>query len=545
MNKDVIYIDTEDDVTAIIGKIKASKEKIIALVPPKRTGMLQSAVNLRLLSRMAETANKKLVIITANKALIALSAMAMIPIAKNLQSKPELAQVDEVEEDETEDVIEGSKLPIGQLAKTADTMPAETTEDAVETIDIEEMDSKKSDKSSQKDAPKAKSSGVKVPNFQSFRKKLFIGVAVAVALTIFLIWAIIFAPAAKIIVTTKTSAAPVSATVKLGGSEVTSVEKNTIRTVTKQTKKDLSIEFSATGTKDNGTKASGTISLSLSKANMSGSAVVVKAGEIVTFSYLNYVIQNDISITKQADGSGLGSGNVTASANGESYNVSPGNGCTVVGSPNIVCGSTLGIGGGTTKMVTIVTAADVLKAKQVIVDMPSEATKQQLIKQFVAGEKVISDSFTIDRADAVSVPDVGGEVVEGTKPRLTSATTYTISAIAKSELEAFLRASVAKQITNSKIQRVFDTGIDSVALSGFVKTDQNSTVNIAATGKIGPSIDEAYVKAATKGKEFGDIQAKLGSVEGVNDVEVQFSYFWVSKVPTENDKITVKFVSEK
>ena len=38
MNKDVIYIDVEDDVTAIIGKIKASKEKIIAL--PENSGIV-------------------------------------------------------------------------------------------------------------------------------------------------------------------------------------------------------------------------------------------------------------------------------------------------------------------------------------------------------------------------------------------------------------------------------------------------------------------------------------------------------------------------
>ena len=42
MNKDVIYIDVDDDVTAIIGKIKNTNEKIVALVPPKRSGVLQS-----------------------------------------------------------------------------------------------------------------------------------------------------------------------------------------------------------------------------------------------------------------------------------------------------------------------------------------------------------------------------------------------------------------------------------------------------------------------------------------------------------------------
>ena len=38
MNKDVIYIEPEDDITDIILKIENSKEKIVALVPPKKAG---------------------------------------------------------------------------------------------------------------------------------------------------------------------------------------------------------------------------------------------------------------------------------------------------------------------------------------------------------------------------------------------------------------------------------------------------------------------------------------------------------------------------
>ena len=60
MQKDVIYIDTEDDITAIIGKVKDSSQKIVALVPPKRIGAMQSAVNLKLVQRAAEQAGKRL-----------------------------------------------------------------------------------------------------------------------------------------------------------------------------------------------------------------------------------------------------------------------------------------------------------------------------------------------------------------------------------------------------------------------------------------------------------------------------------------------------
>jgi len=74
MNKDVIYIDVEDDITAIIGKVKDAKQKIVAVVPPKRMGVLQSAVNLRLLGRAAEQSNKRIVLISNNAALAALAA---------------------------------------------------------------------------------------------------------------------------------------------------------------------------------------------------------------------------------------------------------------------------------------------------------------------------------------------------------------------------------------------------------------------------------------------------------------------------------------
>src|SRR5690349_4062740 len=104
MNKDVIYIDVEDDITAIIGKVKDSKEKIVALVPPKRIGVLQSAVNLRLLQRAATQSDKRLVLISNNSALAALAAAAKVPVAKNLQSKPELAEVSALSVDNGDDI---------------------------------------------------------------------------------------------------------------------------------------------------------------------------------------------------------------------------------------------------------------------------------------------------------------------------------------------------------------------------------------------------------------------------------------------------------
>jgi hypothetical protein len=62
-SKDIIYIDVDDEITGIIDKIENSEHKVVALVLPKRTASLQSTVNMKLLARSAEAADKNPVLI--------------------------------------------------------------------------------------------------------------------------------------------------------------------------------------------------------------------------------------------------------------------------------------------------------------------------------------------------------------------------------------------------------------------------------------------------------------------------------------------------
>lgn len=542
MNKDIIYIDVEDDITAIIGKIKASKDKIVALVPPKRIGVLQSAVNLRLLARMAESSNKHLVLITNNQALIALTAVAKIPVAKNLQSKPEIAEIAALEIDEGEDIIDGAQLPVGELAKTADIVPADDVNAAISTIDIE--------KESQplKSTPKI---GAKVPDFSRFRKKLFLGGLIVPFIIAFFVWAIWFAPAAKIIITAQTSSVDISKALKLGGSVATDVAKNIIQTITKQLKKDVSVDFTATGQKDLGVKASGIITI---RNCDSSEGFTLPAGrEFSTTSAQVYVSTESVSVptftglssacTLEGDASGKATVNVEASASGETYN-NAGVAYTISSIPSTSFIDAIGgpMAGGTTRMATVVIAEDVQKAGQALVDLSSDAIKQQLIKQFTNGEFAIGDSFAVVHAAAVSVPAIGAEAIDG-KAKLTSASTFSIIAIAKSELEIYIKDVLNKQIgSNTKTQRIYDEGIDKVVLSGYLKTDLVNTVNFATTGQIGPNIDPASIKEQVKGMRYGDIQALLSGIQGVSNVDTKFSYFWVNTVPDDVKKIDVEFV---
>lgn len=545
MNKDVIYIDVEDDITSIIGKIKSSKEKIVALVPPKRVGVLQSAVNLKLLARTAEHSHKHLVIVTNDKPLIALSAVAMIPIARNLQSKPELAEVEEIGDDEAENIIDGSELPVGELVKTVDHTQSDSVEDVIETIDIDGDMPKMS-----KDITNIKGSKVKVPDFSRFRKKLFFGSVGVIAIIAFLVWAIGFAPAAKISITTKTSSAPVSMTLKLSSTDSTDVNKNIVRTVSKQIKRDLSVEFEATGQKDLGEKAKGTITID--NCDSSDSVTISSGTVFVASSGQRFISDAAVTVpgfTGSASscrntgaGAGTASVNVTAEQAGIGSNIGA-KSYVIVGVSGDIYANGGEMIGGTTKMTTVVSDEDVLKAKQALADLPNTAVKQQLIAQFTNNESVVTDSFAIEYADAVSVPLVGQEV-KG-KAKLTSTATFSMTAIAKSELEAFLREAINKQISDESTQRVYDNGIDEVALSGFLKNDQGSTINVSAIGQIGPNINEDAIKEQSKDKQYGDIQALVSGIKGVSDVEIKFSYFWVNTAPNDTSKIDVEINLQK
>lgn len=538
MQKDVIYIDVEDDITAIIGKVKASKEKIIALVPPKRIGVLQSAVNLRLLSRAAEQNDKRLVLITSNQALMALAAAASLPIAKTLQSKPEVPEIPalEVTSDDGEDIIDGAQLPVGDHAKTA-------AAGAVSAAMAAELGS---DKPAFASPPKPGDKPVKprvtgkVPNFSKFRKKIFIFGGLGAFALVFLIWAIFFAGHATIVIAAKTTNASVNTNAQLGPTLTTDAEKNTIKSIVNQIKKDSSVEFDATGKKDVGDKATG--SMKVTRTSVSSSAISIPAGTTFTSGTIVFVSTESATLGGTTIGPGgivqpSATVSVQAANIGEEYNLS-----ARAYSANVSGFDSTGsqMTGGTKRQATIVTASDIQKATEQLAQDNSDEIKRQLKEQFAEGDIVISESFTITKGDVVSTPAVDQELASG-KAKLTSNVTYVLTGIGKSELDSFLTKNLESQIKSEDDQRVYSTGIDSVTFNSFTTNAEATRVTVVATGQVGPRINEQEIKDSAKGKRYGEVQQSIEAIQGVNDVDVRFWPFWVRSVPTDVNRISVEF----
>lgn len=549
MNKDVIYIDVDDDVTAIIGKIKTAKEKIVALVPPKRAGALQSAVNLRLIDRMARAEKKQLVLITNNQALVALAASAKIPVAKNLQTKPEVAEVAALVVDDGDDIIDGSQLPVGDHAKSLkvkDGTAIPVTSMRSDDIDATDLDidgeiverpiaaSTVARSAMAKSAKKKQKT--KIPNFDTFRKKLVLWISGGVALIALLIWMFVFAPAATIVITARTTPAPVSSSITLGGTAATDFSKGIVTSVSQQIQKDEVVEFEATGQKDMGEKATGTVRFSTS--SLAGLGTIPAGTKLTSSSGLVFITNEAVTLSYQGSSNSTGSTSVVAEAGGDKYNAASG---ALSGAPSGVNANFVGVtSGGTTKVAKVVSADDVERAQGQLLGSSTDAQKAELEKKFTNAEIVIDSSFTVTRGAAVSTPAVGAEAVDG-KAKLTVPTTYTIQAVPKADLDTYLRSNLESNIADKKSQKVYSTGVDNAKIGNYRKDGDVMLASVTAKGSIGPIIDEDAIKEEVKGKRYGEVQQSLEMINGIKSVDVKFSYFWVRTVPNNTDKITIQF----
>ncbi len=527
MNKDVIYIDVEDDITAIIGKVKSSKDKVVALVPPKRVGVLQSAVNLRLLARAAKQSDKHLALVTNNQSLIALASAASIPVAKNLQSKPELAEIPALSVDDEDDIIDGGDLPIGEHAKQA--------EDTTSDVRSAEMVAALAAAPTADQAPvKPKVKKNRVPNFDTFRKKmLFIGLAV-VALILFLIWALFIAPRATVVISAKTNSSSINVPVTLTTLASTDSAANTLKATLQQQEADKTQSFTATGKKDAGSKAKGTVTFSTDSISVASRNPTIPAGTRLTSSS-GQVFVTDTSVTLSLSNSS-DSSTVTAAENGSAYNAASGD---VSGTPNGVSGAFDGpTSGGLTKMITVVSNDDVLKAKLQIAESNTDDIKKMLTSKFPTGSLVVDQSFAVDYGDVKVSPAVGEEATQAT---LSTTVAYKLYGVEKSQIDNFLNSYLAKQLNSSSTQRVYKNGADGALFQDATTVENGAKATLIATAQLGPKIDDAAVKNQSKGKRYGDIQQSIESIQGVESVDVKFFPFWVNTVPSNDSRITIEF----
>ena len=578
MNKDVIYIEPEDDITDIITKIKNTKERIVALVPPKKSVVLRSIVNIKLIAKSGAAAEKSVVLVTTDPAVLKLAGAVKLPVAKSLQSAPAIPTVDELAVEDTtatENLVKDGNKVRAEAAEAPEEAEAATEE--VDEADDEptKEDSRRSTEEGENEAEKGAEDGAKDAKSDKDNttkgdkstkkgklasknqiiawildhKKITIpcGIGVVVLILV-LIWAFAIAPAATITVDLRTATNNFSenANFTLDQKEE-DASKGVFYLVEKKLENRSEVEFEATGSKNVGQKASGEVIIYAYFKNEG--AIAVNSGSIFEYDGMNFISQKDVTLVMSSatkcDNSSVSPAElllsgclvsarvpVVAENPGTKYNV----GASDRGwktSADVSAYTDKAMAGGTDETITIVSQSDVDAAKKKLASNNESEDKKKLIESVPEGNLAINSSFSQSIGEAVSTPAVGEKVEAGQKAKLSVITTNTIFYVDNTKIEEFIHEK-AKLADNYKIYSMNDPFVEN-----FLKTDAGYTGKIKTSYISGPEVTENSIIEVVKGKGIGTAQHDLSEINGIGKIRIDTSYPWVSSIPGNPEKITV------
>lgn len=513
--KSIIYLEHDAEITEAIEKLKKAEGDEVRIVVPVRSPLLQSVVNLKLMKKAVESSKKELVLVTADKQATLLAGKVGLPVAKNVKAEPKVPEPTEEPRaaKATAAALAGGAV-VGARASEAGNARAEAvSEDYREMEDINDVpvqrfDEPTSASKSKKSKNKKKKDGRgKIPNYDRFKLWIWIGAGL-LGFFLFMWLMSAFVQTATVNVQATADRRDVNTTFVLS----TASTAGQVPAQTLETTKDLTQSVAASGQKDVGSKAGGTLSVS----NCSESDdFTIPAGSVVTTSGKKFTTNSSASVSgaKFSGGScskaGTGSVSVTAAENGDSFNFSSAT-FTFPSYAKVTASGTTS--GGVTKNITVVSQSDVDNTVKTLVDSSKSQALNEMRDKAGSDVKVFDDTLTATVVSQASNPPVGSEATNAT---VTVKAKYTVLAANKSELEKVVKTALGDNLANNAV--VLDAGLDSATYKQTKAASGVYTYSLKTVAYIGQPIDEAKLKSEVAGKpkrEVPDIARKYPNVTG-------------------------------
>ena len=522
-----LYIDSGDEVTTVIEKLKASEGADISLVVPKGALLLQSIVNLKLIKRAAKEAGKELTIITTDK------------IGRNLAAQVGLANLAHVDQDDTEDVggikvnyydAEAVEVPTETVVKPEPIIPVAVVEPEPPVADhspiiVSEQEPEPQDN---KLVPIAVTSVRPRRRFGFLLYLLIIALIGGAALAA---WQF---PRTSIHIKVAGSAWSKSypATLTAGQPGAAFLETNVADTLT----------FRATGTRDIGDRAHGTATLSYVQDS---SPVTIPAGTMLSANNLEFTTDQAVTVpgakvVNAVPVAGSATVPISASASGSASNLS--NTPATVNSPSKVYGQINQTSGGTTKQVAVVTQTDVANAKQALADQLHAKASEQIKTVTQNGISALrtpttdpaqseSYAFTAGSSD----PQAGTQADNGT---FKGSATLRRLAYDPAITEAAARTQALKDAPSTSTLQV--AGVTSSPPTSDFKSGI-ITITETVTGQVLPHVDTDLIANQAPGKSFTSINQLIqGIVPGASTFEEKSPRWWpLARFPLSRKRISV------
>lgn len=560
MDKDIIYIDVDDEITSVIEKVHSSKSRNVYLVLPKRATVFQSVVNMKLLRRKSEAADKRVILVTTETSLLPLAGSTGVLVSKTLSSNPEVPAPpmniqtnNDVDEDEPIQIESTPKRDFANLKQRAtlkrpigdldeESRGLSEIDKQLGDIDIDdEKESTSRPSRKEKRELKKKDHSLKVPSFDRFKKFGFLAFIAVVILIIGGWYLLNVLPTATI--TISTNAQNINSNINFSLSTTTSTldaTKNVLPAKLVTGTKSLTSTVATSGSANLGSKSEtlNGIVFKISNCSTNKPPENIPSGWGVKQDTYTYITNQIMSWTFSSYNSSTGcltftsnAVGVTAQTGGSSYNASN---VTFSGTYNGMTFSGNGTtSGGTDNIVKVVSQQDITSASKNLTQN-NQSFKTDLNNQLSSqGLYPLNVTFQATSSNATPSVAIGSQADNVT---VTETVTYSEYGVNKSDLDTLLANAVKSQANG---QSILDDGLSSASFALSNGTTDLTHLTIQATAIVGPNIDVNKIKSEAIGQKSGVIQSSISNDQNITGVKVKFSPFYVSQAPGNASKITV------
>jgi hypothetical protein len=576
LQKKVLYIEIDDEVTAIYDRMRHLKMKNIYMVVPKRAILFQSIVNLKILKRKAADLNKNIFIITNDQNGMHLAAKIDLPVYDKIEGHehPSLVSGKFLEEQQNITPLKASinsmdddtptrrnekKFSITELIRKKRKLFQPFNRVLNKTVPINQIKQKK-----QKQKEDKGKLVLVAPNRHALVSLVILSILVLVIITY------IALPGATIILTPRSNVIDVSVNVTLADIEKNRAELDThpiqmIPSYTMTTKIEKVFNYQSTGKEFKGENAKGTLTI----INESGNEwPLIARTRFQTAEGLVFRISNAVNVPPKR-GNENGKLNVQVVADevdafnqviGEKGNIGPSRfflpGLSDENQKRLYAQSTETFSGGNTVVTKLITEEDLTAARNKMsadLKAAAEAELKLYITQRNEAQKSNLELLTGKDAIATSEPKVTipanlvGQKIETFEVRgemVASGTAFNkndLLGILKTELK--LKKSPQKSLHK----------IDEASLSyKIVETDKNAgklkiTANLKGIEEFEISPDKENGKRLIKkikdhilGKDINEAELYIQNLPEVDKVKIESWPAWSPSLPGIPDNIKIE-----
>ncbi len=576
MNDQALYLEADEDITSAIDKLRHATSESVHIVVPKRSGLLQSIINLKLLKKAAEASGKSLVLVTTDKVATDLAARTGLAVAPSVGAKAVVLEAAPPPKIDLDDEVITASDPAGPAA-AADVVAAETAGNGAkiskalkfrhrEVPDEEsagmptpamatavaknplEAQLPETDVNDSAAAAKAdgRRPGVKVPSYGKLKRRLFwVGLAMCAVVTY--VGYMYFFATAQVVIFANATKTSIDAAFSIDPkATATQADKAVLAGKALSASRDLSASFTPTGKKDVGTKATGSVTISncfdsTDHTFVEGTRFQSPDGKIFR-STAEVIVPGGQGSFFGCTNPGTATVAVIADQNGDSYNQAPAT-YTLPGLPmsqqtgqNSISAKGGQMSGGTSKTITVVTQADVDTAVAAAVEKDKDNIGKALDGVTPADFLVLAASRKTSTTDVVPSPAIDGE---GTSATVTFKAAYMALAVKKAEYESLIRDLENKQVGGNN--QIYDDGLKSAQLTADTADAQGKQVfHLTTDAYSGAKIDEAKLAKELAGKRYGDAVTLAARQPSVAHVEITLKPVWATSIPSRTDKIKVE-----